>query len=147
VDPRSYWTPNDWLRLVALIGGFALALVGCWMLYRGIQAEGTIDLKSALLSGSIKGSSAGLYICFFAVFVIALVLGSIVIGGNGIVADGHAPSKNLQRVLWAQLVAIALCGVGIAYLPELRAILPFAIGVLLASTSSTVFAIIRASNA
>lgn len=77
MDTSRNWTPNDWIRLVALIGAFGLFGLGAWMLFLGIAAEGTIDLKSSILSGTIKASSAGLYICFFALFIIVFVLASL----------------------------------------------------------------------
>jgi hypothetical protein len=74
VDTENGWKPNDFIRLAALIGSFLLFCLGAWLLFRGISAEGVVDLKSAVLSGTLKSSSAGLYICFFAAFIILAVL-------------------------------------------------------------------------
>jgi hypothetical protein len=72
------WKPNDWLRLISLVGAFTLFGVGSWMLFQGISAEGVVDLKSTLLSGTLKASSVGLYVCFFALFIIIFVLVTLV---------------------------------------------------------------------
>src|SRR2546430_9538709 len=88
-----YWKPNDWLRLISLIGAFGLFGVGSWMLFQRISAEGFVDLKSTLLSGTLKTSSAGLYICFFALFILIFVLVTLVSrpkGGAG--RDAYCPS-------------------------------------------------------
>ena len=57
MNARPHWKPNDWLRLISLVGAFGLFGVGSWMLFRGISAEGIVDLKSTLLSGTLKASS------------------------------------------------------------------------------------------
>ena len=64
------------MRLIALIGGFALFCLGIWLLVSGIKADGTVDLKSAVLSGTLRTESAGLYVCFFAVFIVVISLAS-----------------------------------------------------------------------
>jgi hypothetical protein len=71
------WTPNDWLRLVGLLGGFALFALGGWLLYLGVSADGSVDIRSALLSGTLKTTSAGLFICFFGMIVIVFSLASL----------------------------------------------------------------------
>jgi hypothetical protein len=114
-SPELRWKPNDVIRLGALIGGFVLFLLGALMLYQGISAEGLLDLKSALLSGSVKTASAGLYICFFAVFIIAVVLATIVVP---VKRQSSGPVTHSQRVMtafWGLLSGLALCLVG-AYL-------------------------------
>ena len=77
MDSGNHWKPNDWIRLAAVIGAFALFGIGAWMLFQGISAEGVVDLKSSILSGTIKASSAGLYVCFFALFIIVFVLATL----------------------------------------------------------------------
>ena len=57
------WQPADVIRLAALIGAFLLA-VGSLMMWFGISADGAIDIKSTVVSGSIKTASAGLFILF-----------------------------------------------------------------------------------
>ncbi len=36
---ETRWTPTDWLKLVALVGGFCLFALGAWILHLGIAAE------------------------------------------------------------------------------------------------------------
>lgn len=73
------WEPSDVLRLVALIGALVMFGIGAFMMWQGISAEGAIDIKSSVLSGSIKTGSAGLFIAFlsFAVIVFVLVKGAV----------------------------------------------------------------------
>ncbi|MBX3628002.1 MAG: hypothetical protein KF892_23540 [Rhizobacter sp.] len=68
------WEPHDVIRLVALIGAIALFCLGGAMMWQGVAAEGTIDLKSSVISGSLKTGSAGLFIAFLAFVVIVSVL-------------------------------------------------------------------------
>lgn len=71
------WQPSDIIRLVALIVAFVLAIGGAVMMWLGISADGAIDIKSAVISGSIKTGSAGLFILFFAFAIIVYVLASL----------------------------------------------------------------------
>jgi hypothetical protein len=139
-----HWKPNDWLKLISLVGGFGLFGVGSWMLFRGISAEGFVDLKSTLLSGTLKTSSAGLYICFFALFIIIFVLVTLVTPRREGAAKTKGRVRRLSSVFWALLFALAACGLGLAFLPEgFRSFAAIAIGPLAFSLSSVVFAMIR----
>src|SRR5258706_2748641 len=112
----SNWKPNDWIRLVALIGAFGLFALGAWMLYHGIAAEGVVDLKSSILSGTLKSSSAGLYICFLALFVIVFVLVSLITPRSDSKPAQKSRAKRLMPVFWGLLAAIGVCAIGIALL-------------------------------
>jgi hypothetical protein len=68
------WGPNDVIRLAALIGSMVLFGVGAYMMFQGIGAEGAIDIKSSVVSGSLKTGSAGLFIVFLSFLVIVVVL-------------------------------------------------------------------------
>src|SRR5687767_3013206 len=46
------------------------------MMVTGVSAEGAIDIKSSLISGSLKTGSAGLFIAFLSFIVIVFVLAS-----------------------------------------------------------------------
>lgn len=111
MDSVPRWTPNDWLRLVALVGGLVLFALGCWMLYQGIKVEGQVDLKSTVLSGTLKASSAGLYVCFFALFIIAFSLASLLVSPSpqGI-KQSVGRAQRLRPVLWSLLATLLLCG-------------------------------------
>jgi hypothetical protein len=113
MDPtENRWKPNDVIRLGALVGGFVLFLLGALMLYQGISAEGLVDLKSTLLSGSIKTASAGLYICFFAVFIIAVVLATIIVPLNRQPSGPTTHPQRIMKVFWGLLLGLALCLIG-----------------------------------
>ena len=58
------------MRLILLVSGIIFFGVGVWMIKSGISAEGSIDIRSEVLSGSLKTGSAGLFITFFSFFMI-----------------------------------------------------------------------------
>lgn len=110
------WTPQDWLRLVALLGGFAIFAAGAWMLYLGISAEGVVDIKTTIASGTLKTASAGLFLCFFSFLVIALYLVTL----PPATQQGVAPARSRQLfpVLWAVLALFVGCIGATAFLPD-----------------------------
>jgi hypothetical protein len=117
MDTEKRWKPNDVIRLAAVVGGFLLFVPGVWMLYNGIQAAGVIDLKSAMLSGTLKTASAGLFVCLFALFIIVFAL-AIVGGSNRQQTPG--PKTRHERLIiafWGLLVGAAVCGIGAALSP------------------------------
>ena len=65
MTPSGNWTPNDWLRLIGLVGGMCLFGLGVWMLYQGITAEGALDLNSSLISGKLKTVAPSLCLLLF----------------------------------------------------------------------------------
>jgi len=71
------WEPKDITRLVALLGSLLLFILGAVMMWSGISAEGAIDIKSSILSGSVKTASAGLFICFLSFVIIVFVVFSL----------------------------------------------------------------------
>jgi|WetSurMetagenome_2_1015567.scaffolds.fasta_scaffold677284_2 hypothetical protein len=58
------------MRLLLLLSGVVFFAVGVWMIQAGIKAEGSIDIRTEVLSGSLKTGSAGLFITFFSFFMI-----------------------------------------------------------------------------
>jgi hypothetical protein len=142
------WTPNDWMRLTALLGGLGLFCLGAWMLFQGIVAEGTVDLKSSVLSGTIKASSAGLYICFFSLFIIVFVLVTLLAPTRAEVTPGaRSRASRLMPVFWGLLIALGVSVLAAALLPSGTAFgFSLAIGVLMATLSSVVFALLRMVN-
>jgi hypothetical protein len=144
----SRWTPNDWIRITALVGALGLFGLGSWMLFQGIAAEGSIDLKSSVLSGTIKASSAGLYVCFFALFIIVFVLTTLLAPTRARATTSTATrTSKLMPVFWGLLGALGAAVVSAAVLPEgARTGISIALGVLTMSFTSVVFAIIRAIN-
>ena len=114
------------------------------MLFRGISAEGIVDLKSTLLSGTLKASSAGLYICFFALFIIIFVLVTLVTPARDTPAKASRRSRRLAWIFWGLLLALAVCGLAVAFAPAgVRGALGVPLGILSFSLSSVVVAIIR----
>ncbi|MBS0415432.1 MAG: hypothetical protein JSR68_13760 [Proteobacteria bacterium] len=145
---KQTWNPNDWLRLVALVGAFALFGLGAWMLFQGVVAEGSVDLKSTVLSGTIKASSAGLYICFFALFIIIFVLVSL-LGGKKEAGEARPRGRfsRLFPLFWALLAALVVCAGAIAVLPEgSRSGFAMAVGVLAPTVASVVVVLLRIVN-
>lgn len=63
-------TFDQLMRLLLLVSGIAFFGIGVWMVKTGIKAEGSIDIRSTLLSGSLKTGSAGLFITFMSFFMI-----------------------------------------------------------------------------
>ncbi len=71
------WEIGHTFRLILLIAAIAFFAIGLWMIYSGIQAEGTIDVKSALVSGTVKSGSAGIFIIVLAFMLMVLSLPGI----------------------------------------------------------------------
>ena len=75
--PTPNWSVREWLLVITLIGGFLVFFCGIALMIAGTNAEGIIDLKSSVVSGSIKTGSAGLFVC---VFGLSLVITTLVLG-------------------------------------------------------------------
>lgn len=104
------WEPSDVLRLVALIGALVMFGIGAFMMWQGISAEGAIDIKSSVLSGSIKTGSAGLFIAFLSFAVIVFVLTSVGQKPSQSLSQNLSKSKRLGRGLAALLVGCIVSG-------------------------------------
>jgi hypothetical protein len=104
------WEPSDVLRLVALIGALVMFGLGAFMMWQGISAEGAIDIKSSVLTGSIKTGSAGLFIAFLSFAVIVFVLTSIGKRPTQSPSQDLSKSKRLGKGLAALLVACIVSG-------------------------------------
>jgi hypothetical protein len=107
------WTPADVIRLVALIGALVFFGLGAFMMWRGISAEGAIDIKSEVLSGSIKTGSAGLFLAFLSFSMIVFVLASTIKKPQPSLDSRYPKSRNLRMVFWGLLVAL-LASTGLA---------------------------------
>ena len=103
------WEPQDVIRLVALIGAIVLFCLGAAMMWQGVAAEGTIDLKSSVISGTLKTGSAGLFIAFLSFVVIVFVIvGSHKPGqAIGTRTEERSRFKRLLPIFFALLVALA----------------------------------------
>ena len=114
------------------------------MLFQGISAEGVVDLKSFILSGTIKASSAGLYICFFALFIIVFVLATLLTPPRSPTSGAKQRAHRLMPVFWGLLVGLGLCAVGVALTEEgARTGFSMAIGVLMVALITVVTAIVK----
>ncbi|MDP3029587.1 MAG: hypothetical protein Q8O04_08850 [Deltaproteobacteria bacterium] len=71
------WEIGHTFRLILLIAAIVFFGIGLWMIYSGIKAEGTIDVKSALVSGTVKSGSAGIFITVLSFMLMVLSLPGI----------------------------------------------------------------------
>lgn len=112
------WEPVDIIRAVALVGGFLLVGLGAWLMWLGVGADGAIDIKSSLLSGSIKTGSAGLFIGFFGCVIVLFVLTTLTTKA----AMAHSSPQTHRPVLrgigrtfkYSTIAAVA-CGLASAF--------------------------------
>jgi hypothetical protein len=66
------WTPAEVFRLVRLLGGFFCFGAGVLLLAFGNDAHGTVSINIfSIAHGEISKASAGIYVIFFSMFVIA----------------------------------------------------------------------------
>jgi hypothetical protein len=96
---------SDLLRVIAMLSGIVLLFVGIDMIRDGLSAEGTIDIKSSLFSGSLKTGSSGLFVCFFGFMIVGLALLSTVARTE---KSGEGPSASTMRVKFALTVFFGL---------------------------------------
>jgi hypothetical protein len=145
MERSNRWQPNDWLRLIALVGAFGLFATGVWLLVSGIAADGTLDLKSSIISGTLKTASAGLYVCFFALVVITFVLATLA-SSKPTSVQPSAPktrSRRLYPLFWASLASLIACVLAALMGASGTALYSF-IGILSFGFSASLGAIIRA---
>lgn len=107
------WEPNDVIRLVALIGAMVLFAMGAYMMLQGISAEGAIDIKSSVVSGSLKTGSAGLFIVFLAFLMIVFVLFSQASSRKAapsFTSSSSGKSAMVEKAFFALLIAFVTTG-------------------------------------
>jgi hypothetical protein len=102
---------------VALLGAFILFAAGTWMMVVGVSAEGAIDIRSSIVSGSLKTGSAGLFIAFLSFIVIAFVLAPPMrrhpnTGASQV--PRHSKFRLMVPVFWALFCGTAGSGVAAA---------------------------------
>jgi hypothetical protein len=68
------WEIGHTFRLILLVAAIAFFAVGLWMIYSGIKAEGTIDIKSVVVSGTVKSGSAGIFVTVLSFMLMVLSL-------------------------------------------------------------------------
>jgi len=106
------WEPADVIKLVALVGALLLLLLGAFMMWQGISTEGSIDIKSSLLSGSIETGSAGLFVAFlgFCIAVFALLAPSRRGRSTSVSAKSRPKSVAIGRALAVLVLLVVLLG-------------------------------------
>ena len=100
--------PADIIRFAALTGGFLPCALGALLMWLGVGAEGAVDIKSAVLSGSVKTGSAGLFTLFFGFGIIIFVLGSLNTKGANAqlsMTQRKSRTKHIAQAFWGVLVA------------------------------------------
>lgn len=84
--------------------------LGAFMMWQGISAEGAIDIRSSILSGSVKSGSAGLFIAFLSFVVIVFVLTSTNHNRSYVPAVNLTKTKRIGRGLAALLAGCIVAG-------------------------------------
>jgi hypothetical protein len=80
------------------------------MMWFGIAAEGAIDIKSTVVSGSIRTASAGLFILFFAFAIIVYVLTSLSTSHLAQSRNLSSPSRGIGIAFWGALGSFVVTG-------------------------------------
>lgn len=105
------WEPSDIIRLAALIGGFLLCALGAYLMWLGVGAEGVVDIKSSVLSGTIKTGSAGLFTLFFGFGIIIFVLVSLNAKSQNATlsfAERKSKTKQILYAFWGVLACFVV---------------------------------------
>jgi hypothetical protein len=63
--------------LILLVAAIVFFAIGLWMIYSGIKAEGTIDIKSVVVSGTVKSGSAGIFVAVLSFMLMVFSLPGI----------------------------------------------------------------------
>lgn len=115
--PPKNWETRDWLLVITLVGGFLIFFAGIGLMLAGTNAEGVIDLKSSVISGTIRTGSAGLFVCAFGV---SLIIATLLVGLQHKPESPrvlHVPSSRpatIRTVLVGLAVAFLICIIGAA---------------------------------
>lgn len=68
---KSYTSVEN-QNFIILMTGVFLCLIGVLMLFANLQAGGDVNFKCLQISGKVASSSAGIFVLFFGVILIAL---------------------------------------------------------------------------
>jgi hypothetical protein len=88
-----------------------LCALGGLLMWLGVGAEGVVDIKSSVLSGTVKTGSAGLFTIFFGFGVIIFVVASLVAReGNShlSISQRRSRTQNIVRAFWGVLVTFVV---------------------------------------
>jgi hypothetical protein len=102
------WDPSEIIRLTALIGGFLLCGLGGWLMWLGVGADGSVDIKTSVLSGSVKTGSAGLFILFFGFGIVLFVLATLSGNKSSTLLNAtqrRSRTHQIVRAFWGVLVS------------------------------------------
>ena len=100
------WEPADIIRLTALVGGFLLCGSGGILMWLGVGAEGVVDIKSSILSGTVQTGSAGLFTLFFGFGIIIFVLATLSVKSTNAslsVAQRKSRTRQITFAFWGIL--------------------------------------------
>ena len=131
------WTPKEIRKLITLISGLVFFCLGIYLMCNQIKADGSIDIKTTLLTGHIKSGSAGLFICFFAVVMLLISL----LNNDFEVLKQLRNNKILILVL-ILLFIIVLISIGI-YVPSIQYLVNVIVATMIWPIVTTVSSIIR----
>ena len=70
---KQRWEIGHTFRLILLIAAIYF-LLSIWMIYSGIKAEGTIDIKAVVVSGTVRSGSAGILVIVLSFMLMVLSL-------------------------------------------------------------------------
>lgn len=104
-------TFNELMRLLLLASRIIFFGIGVWMIKDGVAAEGSIDIRATFLTGSLKTGSAGLFIAFFAFF---MILTAVVFSHRSAVPQSETRKPFKSRMLVLVTVMLILWGVTVA---------------------------------
>lgn len=107
------WTPHEIRKLISQIAGLLFAGAGVWLLIDGVQASGTIDITSEILSGKIESGSAGLFLLFlgFILILFPSLFGSKVLLKNTNVLVSESEHSSLEKIKKASLSETTRAGI------------------------------------
>jgi hypothetical protein len=71
-QPLNRWTPIEVRKLISLVSGIILIILGIILLTYQTKADGIVDFKFGVITGNIKSTSAGLFISLFGLILIAI---------------------------------------------------------------------------
>ncbi|WCT13073.1 hypothetical protein [Mucilaginibacter jinjuensis] len=72
MNNSNVWTPKEVRRTMSTATGIILIIGGIFLLYKRINATGTVDIKSAIFNGKIESGSAGLITVFLGITIMLL---------------------------------------------------------------------------
>jgi hypothetical protein len=130
------WSPTDVLRLIVILGGLVGFYWGATLIGATLATEGSVDIKSALFEGRLKTGSAGVFVCFFALVIIAVTVVPLARGDRP--EEGPtSPAASRMRLLYPVLYGL-LALVVVAGFNGWSTVIGFSVGMLLLLTGAMI---------